>query len=364
LTSYETFKKHYYKAWVEFIHNNSIDELLDYIDHYYSFAESSFENNLNNAPNNAYGFTETDKNRHKEWIADRANFIYENLEKYDIDDLIHTMAGDVNNNNQITIHDVALVTAHINGNTHTSLSTSKADYDKNGNIELNDASAIVKLIESNEAPIATYWYSTPQAISEFFADEMVLEVGDTQLASLNLLSYGEEEYKAMQFDVTLPQGISVIDVISGDITANHNLSYTDRGNNIYRITAYSDNDECFSTGELLADFILSCDEVINEENRNIRISNAYVVDSETNELRINDYNISFTQSTGINNVESDNILVEGGDCIMVTLLEPQLIEIYSVDGRKIRETNAKKGTTRIAIPAGIYIVNGEKVVVR
>ncbi|MBQ2289746.1 MAG: hypothetical protein II249_03660, partial [Bacteroidaceae bacterium] len=167
-----------------------------------------------------------------------------------------------------------------------------------------------------------------------------------------------------QFDITLPKGVSIEDMIGGDITANHNLSYTDRGNNIYRITAYSDNDECFSTGELLADFILSCDEVINEENRNIRISNAYVVDCETNELRINDYNISFTQSTGINNIESDNILVEGGDCIMVTLLEPQLIEIYSVDGRKISETNAKKGTTRIAIPAGIYIVNGEKVVVR
>ena len=363
LMNLESFKKHYYKAWVEFINNNSIDELFDYIDHYYYFAKSSFENNIY-APYNAYGFTETDKNRHKEWIEERADFIYENLEKYDLDDLIHTMAGDVNNNNQITIHDVALTTAYINNNVHPSLSTSKADYNKNGNIELSDASAIVKLIESNEAPIATYWYSTPQAISEFFANEIVMEVGDTQLASLNLLSYGEEEYKAIQFDVTLPQGISFIDIISGDIIANHNISYTDRGNNVYRITAYSDYDECFSEGELLADFILSCDEVINEENRNIRISNAYVVDNETNELRINDYNISFTQSTGINNVESDNILVEGGDCIMVTLLEPQLIEIYSVDGRKLRETNAKKGTTRIAIPAGIYIVNGEKVVVR
>ncbi len=363
LTSYETFKKHYYKVWVEFINNNSIDELLDYIDHYYTFAKSSFENNLY-APANAYGFTENDKNRHKEWIKERANFIYENLEKYDIDDLIYAMAGDVNNNNQITIHDVALVTAYVNGSVHPSLSTSKADYDKNGNIELGDASAIVKLIENNEAPVTTYWYSTPQAISEFFANEIVLEVGDTQLASLNLLSYGEEEYKAMQFDVTLPQGISLIDVISGDITTNHNISYTDRGNNAYRITAYSDYNECFSEGELLAELILSCDEIINEDNSNIKISNAYIIDNETNELRISDYNISFTQSTGVNNVESDNFLVEGGDCIMVTLLEPQLIEIYSVDGRKLREINAKKGTTRIAIPAGIYIVNGEKVVVR
>lgn len=363
LLKLESFKKHYYKVWVEFINNNSIEELLDYIDHYYSFAESSFENNRY-APNNSYGFTETDKNRHKSWVEERANFIYENLEEYDINDLIYTMAGDVNNNNQITIHDVALVTAYINGNEHSSLSKSKADYNKNGNIELSDASAIVKLIESNEAPIAAYWYSTPQAISEFFANDFMLEVGDTQLASLNLLRYNEEDYKAIQFDITLPQGVSFIDVISSGITSNHNLSYTDRGNNVYRITAYSESDECFSEGELLADLILSCDEVINEDNRNIRISNAYIVDNETNELRLNDYNISFTQSTGIGNIGEVNSLIEGGDCIMVTLLEPQLIEVYSVDGRKLREINAKKGTTRIAIPAGIYIVNGEKVVVR
>ena len=41
-------------------------------------------------------------------------------------------------------------------------------------LRINEAK---KLIESNEAPIATYWYSTPQAISEFFADEIELEVG-------------------------------------------------------------------------------------------------------------------------------------------------------------------------------------------
>lgn len=363
LMNLESFKKHYYKAWVEFINNNSIDELLDYIDHYYTFAKSSFENNLY-APANAYGFTENDKNRHKEWIKERANFIYENLEKYDIDDLIYAMAGDVNNNNQITIHDVALITAYINGNVHPSLSTNKADYDKNGSIELGDAGSIVTLIENNEAPIATYWYSTPQAIGEFYSDDIVLEIGNVQMTTLNMLCYAEEQYKAMQFDITVPEGVSLIDIIGNDAISEQNFSYSDKGNNTYRVTSYSDEDECFSNSNALIDIILSADETINEENCIIKIGNAYFVDSENRELRMGDHKIRFTQSTGIGNIKSANSLIEGGDCITVTSLEAQLIEVYSVDGRKVREINAKKGTTRIAIPAGIYIVNGEKVVVR
>ena len=76
-----------------------------------------------------------------------------------------------------------------------------------------------------------------------------------------------------------------------------------------------------------------------------------------------DHDIKFTQAAGIN-YNGAEALVEGGECITITLLEPQEIDIYSVDGRKTRSVNAQKGTTRIIVPAGIYIVNGEKVVIR
>ena len=88
-----------------------------------------------------------------------------------------------------------------------------------------------------------------------------------------------------------------------------------------------------------------------------------VIDSENNELKMGEHEIRFSQAAGIdyNGAES---LVEGGECITITLLEPQDIDIYSVDGRKVRSINAKKGTTQVVVPGGIYIVNGEKVVVQ
>lgn len=365
ITSYESFKKQYYKVWNEFISNNSIDELIDFIESYYTFAKSSFDNNaVNYEWNDSYNFTESDKERHINWLKERKDYIYENLEKYDIDDVIYNITGDVNCNNQVTIHDVALITAYLNGNIHDSFNSTKADCDKDEIIDKEDASFVATLVREGDAPSATYWHSTPQAISEFYADDLILEINDTQLASLNLLCYDNEEYKAMQFDVTMPEGISLIDIITGDAISESNFAFTEKENNTYRITAYSENDECFSlNGNTLIELILLSDEIVNEDNCIIKISNAYFVDKETNESRINDYNIRFTQATGINNVGT-GILIEGGECISITLLEPQQIEIYGVDGRKVKEILAKKGTTRIAIPAGIYLVNGEKVVVR
>ena len=359
---YTSFKKHYYKVWKEFIENNSMDELVDYIDSYYNFAQNSFSNNAL-VWGSSCDFTEEDKERHKSWIEERKDYIYENLQEYDITDLIYIIKGDVNCNNQLTIHDAALVTAHLNGNTHTSFSTIKADCDNNGTIDLDDARTIEALVKESDAPLATYWYSTPQAIGEFHADDMVLELGDVQAASLNLLAFDEEQYKALQFDITLPEGVELIDIIDRAISS-HNFSYTAKENNVYRITAYSDDDESFSANdEAIIEMILTSTDIISEENCKIKISNAYIVDNDNNELRMGEYNIAFSQETGIKDIEAD-MLIEGGKCISVTVLEPQEFAIYSVDGRKIRDINVKKGTTRIAMPAGIYIVNGEKVVVR
>lgn len=363
LLNLESFKKHYYKVWVEFVNNNCIDELLDYIDHYYAFATNSFTNNTYSW-GSSYGFTESDKNRHKTWVKERMNYIYNNLEKYDIDDLIYTVAGDVNCNNQVTIHDVALITAYLNGYTHATFSTAKADYDKSGKVELNDARMITTLVEEGNAPATAYWMGTPLAIGEFYSDNTVIEVGDIQSVPLNLLEYDEEQYKAMQFDITIPVGMSLIDIINGDAISEHNFSYVEIGDNAYRVIAYSDKDKCFSTdGAPLMELILGSDEIINENDCMVKISNAYFVDNDNSELRLNDYNILFTQATGID-YNGIDLLIEGGDCISITSLEPQEITIYGVDGRKIRSFRTKKGTTRIAIPAGVYIVNGEKVVVR
>lgn len=362
LLNQASFKKHYYKTWIDFIGNNSIDEIIDYIDCYYTFAQSSF---LHNADLWWYGFTTEEKERHKSWLTERMNYIYSNLERYEIDDLIYTVVGDANCNNQLTIHDAALITAYLNNDTHVSFNEIKADCDKNDNIDLEDARMVTTLIKEGDAPSPMYWYNTPQAIGEFHSEEYIMEMGNNILETeLKLFSYNQEKYKAIQFDVTLPDNIKLIEMKGGSALLNHNFSFQDKGDNKYRIIAYSDENEEFTTGEdIVLNLIINAKGIINEENRNIGISNVYAIDNDNNELRIDDHAIRFSQTTGIGYTGA-TALVEGGDCITITLLEAQDIAIYGVDGRKVYETKAKEGTTRISLPAGIYIANGEKVLVK
>ena len=94
--------KCYYKVWKEFVEKGCVEELLDYIDDYYRFAENSF---INNSYIWGYGgsFSETDAQRAKDWLKTRVEFIYNNLSKYEIDDLINALPGDINCDNAVTI---------------------------------------------------------------------------------------------------------------------------------------------------------------------------------------------------------------------------------------------------------------------
>ncbi len=78
-------KRAYYKEWVNFMAEGRLQELMEYIDDYTEFAMPSIEHN-NDAPI-------SEKNRHdynnvaelsKQWLTTRANFIFSNLETFDI----------------------------------------------------------------------------------------------------------------------------------------------------------------------------------------------------------------------------------------------------------------------------------------
>jgi len=362
LTNNEIFKKHYYHVWKEFVTKNSIAELHDYIDSYYNFAKTSFQNNAYEW-GSSYGFGESDRDRAKQWVQERANYIYSNLEEYDVDDLIYALPGDVNLNNQLTVHDVALITAYMQGDAYKRFSEVKADFNTDGDIDLADAELVAAEVMIADAPSAVYAYSTPLAAGELYGNDVVLALGEETALPLNLMKYGSEDYKALQFDVRVPDGVSIDDVVTTEALASHNLTYEMLDMNTYRVIIYSEDNETFGTDDAILTFQTSSMYVVAEDDRLFRIVNAYAVDGNNEEVRFDDADIAFTQSTGI----SDAFLtyaVKGGDCITVTALEAQEIAVYSVDGRLVRKVQVNAGTARIAVPAGVYVVNGEKVLVK
>ena len=178
------------------------------------------------------------------------------------------------------------------------------------------------------------------------------------------MEYEGEEYKAVQFDVRVPDGIFVDDIVPADMLASHNFSYEMLDMNTYRVIAYSEDNELFdNSSDVVVSIAASATSVLEEDDCVIEILNAYAVDGNNDEVRFNDARILFNQTTGISDVYAD-YSVKGGDCITVTALEAQEIAVYSVDGRLVRKVQVNAGTARIAVPAGVYVVNGEKVLVK
>ena len=363
LTNAEVFKKHYYHVWKEFVEDNSIEELKDYIDSYYNFAKTSFQNNAYEW-GSSYGFGESDRDRAKQWIVDRANYIYNNLDEYDVNDLIHALPGDVDLNDQLTVHDVAVIIAYLEGETYKRFSEVKADANADGYIDLADAEFIASEIMMADAPTSLYAYNTPLAAGELYANDLVLELGEEATLPLNLMRYSGEDYTALQFDVRVPDGVFVDDIVPADALASHNFIYEMLDMNTYRFIAYSEDNETFAAGnDVIVDIKASAMSVIEEDACVIEILNAYAVDANNDEVRFDNLKVAFNQATGISDVYA-TYSVKGGDCITVTTLEAQDITVFGVDGRLVYNKRVNAGTTRIALPSGLYVVNGEKVLVK
>jgi len=87
LNNSDIVKKAYYREWTKFLNEGKLDELLEYCDDYYDYANPSF---VHNATKWSDGKAElTQINNAKNWLTKRANYIYSNLTEYDLsDDLI------------------------------------------------------------------------------------------------------------------------------------------------------------------------------------------------------------------------------------------------------------------------------------
>ena len=363
LTQSEIFKKYYYKVWKEFLENNSIDELLEYIDSYYHFAQYSFQNNTNEW-GSSYGFTESDRDRLKGWIQTRAEYIYDNIDKVNIDDLLYVMLGDANSNNQLTIHDIAVIVAYLNNTGNYIQSTKNADCNKDNGIDWYDVEELESLVMESQAPDYQYWNKTPFAAATFCTNEQNVEIDEQTTIGLELSSDKNEKYNAFQLEFVVPAGISVLDITKGSAIEDYTFSYSKINEDTYRVIAYSEESKTFNKNiDEIVQITINTPSIMETKKRRIDVINTYLVDNKNNELLIDDYAIKFGQVTSIKSIAGE-MLVNGGDCISITVLEPRNVAIYSIDGRKIRDVICKNGTTQVKLPAGVYIVEGNKVTIK
>ncbi len=360
-----TVQKYYHKVWTDFINRDCIEELKDYLDCYYEFAKYSFQNNASEW-GDGMGYA-TIKEIMKQWLNNRATYLYNNIAKFNLDEFLYPLVADVNKSNYVTVHDVAITTAYKNGNSHDSFTYSKADVDEDGLITNSDILAIETAAADADPLSAIDYYNTTPAIGELYINNFELVINEDYQLPLNLSCYDNESYKAMQFDITVPDGVMVFDATAAGSLTDHKIVLTQRDMTTYRVLIYSGKDSMFEDGsdDAVVNLTLNSYAVVPEEERVISVSNALIIDEATDELRLNNVAASFGISTNIYDVTAPTASVKGGEgYITIAALQAQQVNVYGVDGRLVRCLNAAEGATRVELPAGIYVVLGSKVIVR
>ncbi|MBQ5663427.1 MAG: CotH kinase family protein, partial [Bacteroidaceae bacterium] len=292
LMNNEEFKKYYYKVWKEFDEKGYINEIKEFISDYYSFVEQSFMNNADIWNGDGYDYGSkiiTMQN----WMQKRHDYIVNNLKECDITDIIHTMIGDIDCNDQLTIHDVALLADYLIGTTDSCLNIKKADVDNNGKIEHGDLVRNAILLANGDPVTPMYYYNTPVSNTELMAMKGT-SVSDNTFVIPVYLQNNKEGIKAIQADIVVPSDIVIENILTDNKAKGDTVVYVQMTNELYRVVAYNKNGTPFADDKPIFNIEFFDPYYSSSEQSVARIKDILVVDSANLEKRINDTQIELT----------------------------------------------------------------------
>ena len=237
--------------------------------------------------------------------------------------------GDVNGDNSVDVSDaVATINVVLQGSTDPDII---AQYDVNGDgdVDVMDVTKIVVIILANNSSNA------PRRAA---MNRLALEDVQITLECDGFLVDVErpEQYTAFQFDVEVPEGLSVTDVMLGDGKTKHNLHFAKKGLNTYTVVGLSLANELLpSTAKGLVDIRLS-----GTQGGDVIVKNIMFVNPKGEKTYFNNKSV-LVGTTGIYGVSTRQISHS----------------IYDLSGRKL-------DVDRSQLERGIYIINGKKVIIK
>lgn len=356
----EKVKRATYALWTKYLEND-FPELLEYVDDYYAFANSSFVHNATKwGDGSRY---DTFVSNCKSWLQQHANFIYNNLQVYDLTQEPAIEHGDVNLDGAISIADVVCVMNNILGLENESFDFNQADADENKEITVNDAVHIVALVmqqPSNTQRMQLLPRSSATVRPQAFA----ARVGGVSRVPVTFSIDSETAYAAVQFDVLLPEGIALQDLSLPDSWQGRAYRIADLGEGRYRVAVYGAANEVLPAGEAVLDLYVTAEGFVSADSRVLSIDDATLVTATGEELRLMPRSAAFDMdvTTGIDTI--NDVDATGGDALYLDAPAQGSVKVYKADGRLFRSVTLAGGKQRIALPSGLYIVNNKKILVK
>ena len=273
--------------------------------------------------------------------------------------------GDVDSDQLVAINDAVIVMNHIVGADTPAFNAKAADMDGNGSVEINDAVLIMNTVVGTESTKSIKKTSaTEPNADELTAADIEICQGGTAMLSLDLANL--DALTAAQFEITLPEGITAGKTEAGERASRHMIK-TNMVGNVLKVAMLSAESADFegSEGAILV-LPLSADKTMPSGSYGISLRNVKMSDARGNLFILPDTDSSVVVKdwSGVDSVAFDRLRVYGGNGeICIESPADTMIQIVAVDGRAFA-VEASAGKTAVAVSAGVYVVNGQKVIVK
>ena len=273
--------------------------------------------------------------------------------------------GDVDSDQLVAINDAVIVMNHIVGADTPAFNAKAADMDGNGTVEINDAVLIMNTVVGTESTKSIKKTSaTEPNADELTAADIEICQGGTAMLSLDLANL--DALTAAQFEITLPEGITAGKAEVGERASRHMIK-TNMVGNVLKVAMLSAESADFegSEGAILV-LPLSVDKTMPSGSYGISLRNVKMSDARGNLFILPDADSSVVVKdwSGVDSVAFDRLRVYGGNGeICIESPADTVIQIVAVDGRAFA-VEASAGKTAVAVSAGVYVVNGQKVIVK
>lgn len=357
----EEVKRAYYRMWTEFMEYCQ-DEVIEFVDDYFQYARPSFEHNATRWSDGA-DYTQNVANM-KNWLDERAHYLYENLTVYDLETPVPITHGDVNRDGAITAADAVCVMNHIVGLENETFDAAQADMDDDGDVTLGDAVRVVASALRQPARMPRH-LQLPAAEADLRPQPITLQpLTNAQLPVL--LDVREGEFAAIQTDIVLPDGLTLNGVTLPENWQGRQVSLSERDEQgRVRIIISGNAGSLIPQGQstILLDVVAS--DIIPTADRVVSLDATTLVDRMGQDMRLTPRSAAFTMETDVTGIHSAGMVsVNGGDALTIESIGEGDVDIFTLDGRLYKRCHVTGGSTRIALPSGIYIVGHTKVIIK
>lgn len=246
---------------------------------------------------------------------------------YYFNEIVENIEGDVNVDEEVDVLDVVDIARFVVGTPAESFVEVLADINKDSEVNLGDAVILVNDIAGDQNFVKAW-----NAPSQTIANDVLYMSDSNGTLSLNLEN--EREYTAFQFDLFVPEGAEVSQMLlNAGRKQGHQLIYNKVEEGHYRVAALSTSNQTFNgnIGELLN---ITLNGISGEE---VRLCNIHFFDAEGQNYLFED--LESTIATEIESLHPAFSQSEGA--------------IYDIQGRRQER-----------MLHGINIVGGKKVVVK